>query len=1227
MILTTTLIQPLPDATDKSLAGGKAVNLSTLIRAGFPVPEGFVITTDAYNAWAQSSTQDIPEDLKSQILRAYRALGSPPVAVRSSATAEDMGEASMAGQYETFLDVRDEQSLLTRVRLCWASLDSPRTRAYLKQHGIDLANVAMAVVVQKLVPADVAGVLFTANPQTGSKAEMLIEASWGLGEAVVSGLVQPDVLRIDRNTGRVFHARIADKQIMIPPGADHHEEVPVEADRRRVPCLKSPDVLELWKLGVKAADHFQGPQDIEWALHDGKLYLLQSRPITTLEDAETYETLLQSTRAQLRELLDQGKGPWAVHNLAETLPHPTPLTWSLMRRFMSGAGGFGQMYRQAGFEPSPAVCRDGFLTLVAGRIYMDASLCPEMFFENFPFKYDLDQLKRNPDAAQNPPTIPSGPMMARLKMARKAARAASTVHQLAADFDHRLRSLVLPDFTQWVRQEKQRDLTALTNDELIDLWHAREKRVMDDFAPQSLLPSLISGAALADLRAFLEECFWDEDPDALANLLSSAHDPDKTLQANAHLYELSQGEETLDAWLTEYGHRAPEEFDLASPRWRERREELQQLARRLRDGHNPLDLHTAHRHKVDQSLAELRAKIATADQAELDKRVNLARRYMPWREDGKFYLMLGYDLLRDVATEAARRLEIGEDVFLLTTEELFDAMKISFAPHHLLAQRKTQRRAEERIQLPHVIDPTNLDTLGTQSAIGNRQSAILEAFAISPGSATGPARIVKSPTDAPNLGDRYVLVCPSTDPSWTPLFTNAAALILERGGTLSHGAVVAREMSIPAVVLRDACTILSDGEEITVDGRNGAVLRLPPLPSGEGRGEGRRAETLPLAYKPAFESNTTDTAIPRDLLPPPPGRKDRRATTLRNLGFAIWSAYLLLLFLLPQSWLYQPSLAVLDFVLWPLVRALGKPGATAVIAALLAAATMVGQKLLTDNTRLQLAKKRAAALTKEASKLPPDSPRAIALRTAAAPVQARVVGASFVPLALLLGPMVLIFLWLPLRVDPASWAAAPGTPVRIVATIQTDHKDLQGSIRIDLPPGLALHPDSPATRNPPPIRKTLETYRATLKPSDLSAVPWELRELAEQARREKLAELDAYLASPIPAVPVEWTVLTPENQSDTWPIAITAGQDRLTLPITLGNRHAPPTSEITQPAGHPVTSLKAIYAPPPRKPTFFAPFGFLGRSSLAYWDIGWLGVYLLAYVPAMFLLRWALRIA
>lgn len=328
------MVQDLADCRDKLLVGGKAINLGNLMRAGFAVPGGFVVTTAAYRV-ARGRSMNVT--LEEEIRIAYQRMGGGMVAVRSSATAEDLSDASMAGQYETFLNIEGEQALLDAIRACWASLDSPRTRTYLAEHGIELAAVAMAVVVQRLVAAEVAGVMFCANPRTGSRREMLIEASWGLGEAVVSGRVQPDVLHVDRQTGRVVEAVIADKQLCIRPGS--HEEQPVPDDQRRVACLKSADVAKLWELGRHAQDHFGSPQDIEWAIQDGQPYLLQSRPITTLAAAEACEQLLQSTRQRLRGLLDEGRGPWVLHNIGETVPHPTPLTWSVIKRFMSGSGG------------------------------------------------------------------------------------------------------------------------------------------------------------------------------------------------------------------------------------------------------------------------------------------------------------------------------------------------------------------------------------------------------------------------------------------------------------------------------------------------------------------------------------------------------------------------------------------------------------------------------------------------------------------------------------------------------------------------------------------------------------------------------------------------------------------------------------------------------------------------------------------------------------------------
>jgi len=1240
MIKTATFLQSLHECREKSLAGGKAVNLGILLRASFNVPDGFCVTTDAYRYWADGKSEEIPSDLVDEITRAYRAMGSPSVAVRSSATAEDMSEASMAGQYDTFLDIRDEDALLNRIRCCWASLDSPRTRAYLQQHGIELSQVAMAVVVQRLVPSDVAGVLFTANPQTGSKSEMLVEASWGLGESVVSGLVQPDVLRIEKQTGRVTHATIADKQVMIPAGAPatggpSHGETPVPAEMRRIPCVKGPDVTALWKLGLQASDHFGGPQDIEWAIHQNKLYLLQSRPITTLEEAEAYEQLLTSTRARLRDLSAKNLGPWVVHNISETLPHPTPLTWSVVKRFMSGAGGFGAMYRQAGFEPSPQVCRDGFLTLIAGKPYMDAALAPEMFFEGFPFKYDLSLLRTNPDAAQNPPTIPSGTMSAKAKMARKAGAATAAVHTLANDFDQQLNTKLIPEFTAWVKVEKQRDLAALTNDQLIELWHAREKRVMDEFAPQSLLPSLLSGAALGELKAFLDETFWDEDPDQLATLLSSGHQADKTVKANIALYELAQSLPTnvglasasatslMDSWLSEFGHRAPEEFDLATPRWRERPDDLRTMALRLKDGKNPADLHHAHLAKCDAKLRELKSHLSPADRKELDDKVAFARRYMPFREDGKYYLMLGYDLLRDVALEMGRRLEIGDDVFLLTLEELFDALNIGFAPTHLLAQRKIQRRAEKRIPLPYVIDIQTIDEIGTPPKI-NRDGA-MSAFAISPGAATGPARIVRSPSEAGDLGDRYILVCPSTDPSWTPLFTNAAGLILECGGTLSHGAVVAREMSIPAVVLRDACTILHDGDEITVDGRNGTVSRPTPSPAsasnsppgetisplgGEGRGEG-------LSTPPSVPDKD-DLRIERPLLPPPPGKRERQSAKLRNYFLLIWGLYLAAAFLLPENILYQPSLRFLDIFLWPLVRLFGKVGAVAVIAAGLGALTMIAQKFLTDNERLLTARKRARHLQDLSNALPRVSARGDLMWSLAAPVQMRIVMASFVPLAVLLGPLVMIFMWFEPRVAPTAWNAPPGTAVDVVATVRSDVRD---PITLQLPAGLSVDDTTPATQTLPPIRETLEKHRLKLqKPSDLSQLPWEVRQSAEHFREEELASLNAYLKDDVPPQFVTWKVRTPEKVSGKWPITVSAGSWRSdNMNIVAGDAHPPQPGDFANGPKDPVTEIKISYPQGDQKKIFFAPVG--------HYDWGWLWVYLLAYLPAMYAFRYLLRIA
>jgi pyruvate,water dikinase len=630
-----------------------------------------------------------------------------------------------------------------------------------------------------------------------------------------------------------------------------------------------------------------------------------------------------------------------------------------MRRFMSGSGGFGAMYRMAGFEPSPRATREGFLELVAGRIYMDAAAAGEMFFQDFPFRYDLNLLKYDPDAALAPPTIPCGSIRARIASGRKVSAANRKLRQLAEDLDGQLNSRIIPGFVSWCEQQRRMDLTGLSGEDMVGLWRGRETRVMDEFAPLSLLPSLISGMALADLRALLAENFWQDQDDIeeLAGELAATATPDKTMQLSADLYALARGRLSLDDWMSAHGHRAMEEFDLSAQRWRERPDEVLKMAARLKDGPDPMELYKARREGVTGQLESLRAALRPADRDELDRQVALARRYMIFRENGKYYLMLGYALLRDVALEAGRRLGLGEDVFLLTAEEMQDALRTGTVPADALTDRKAEHRAASRLVLPRVIDAATVDALGEppKTSAGDHYPAV----AVSAGVASGPVRIVRSPHAPGDLGRGYVLVCASTDPAWTPLFVGAAGLVMECGGTLSHGALVAREMGIPAVVLPGATELLRPGETIFVDGRHGRVGRHA---AAEGEAD---------SYRPAAD----DVRIAHALAPPPRGRAERKAAKWRRAFLIGWGAYLLAAFLLPDHILYQPSLRVLDALLWPLTGLLGRTGVVVLVAAVLAVLTMVGQRRLTDQPRLREAKRRAAALARQAAGLPRESPR------------------------------------------------------------------------------------------------------------------------------------------------------------------------------------------------------------------------------------------------------------
>lgn len=1103
-------IQNLRDCADVALVGGKAANLGALLRAGFVVPDGFVMTAAARDA-----------DLGS-IRAAYRHLNATAVAVRSSATMEDSETASMAGQFKTILNVRNEAELLDAVQLCRASLASSNSFVYPNE-------APMPLVIQSQVAADVAGVLFTQSPQNPD--EMLIEAAPGLGDNVVSGRTQPDIFRVNCETGQILESR------------SRHEPF----------SLTSEQVKRLWKLGRKVASHFGIPQDIEWAISGDELFLLQARPITTSDRAAIRTNLIRAARERLSEA---GCGPWVLHNLAETVPHPAPLTWSILRKFMSGAGGFGAMYRRLGFDPASTE----ILKQVLGKIYLDLARAPGLFGKEFPFVYDAELLRRDANAAQLPPSLAHGSWLARFRARRQLRAAERSIDMESVDLDQRLRQQIIPRFTKWCAAEKKRDLTGLSTEKWIALWGDRERRLFDEFAPQIFFTTFIAASALRRLQDFIAEHFWDDPPETLTQLFASSGQPDETLLADAALRAVARGQSSLGEWLERYGHRGVGEFDLAAPRWREIPDALLAYAECLKKAPDPVDLHRKRTEQARQKINQVPERAAR----ELEKRIDLARRYLVFREDGKHYLMLGYDLLRDLMLEASRRLRT--DAGWLTADELADALRRGSVPQSQIDQRRREFLAEARINLPQWIDASALSSLGEPPKFESHQR--YEGLPISGGLASGPVRVVESPLDKRDLGRNYVLVCPSTDPQWTPLFLNASALVLGCGGSLSHGAIVAREMNLPAVVLPDATQLLRENEEIFVDGSSGVISR-------------KANET---------ESDPCNASIAPAKLPPVPGKRERRGAQMRNAGFIFWGIFLLAAWSLPETWLYLPSLHILDLLLWPMVRSLGRPASVAIIGAGVACAAALTQAFFADNLRVREAGRRARDLAREAATLPAGSTRRERLTSIAGPVQLRIIGAAVVPIGMLLGIFILSFAWLVARMDQSN--PLPGTPARVLAKIDADFRE---PVTIRVSPPLRLDEFSPASRSLPPIRETLNQLAAK-----------------NQMSASERADLQRYLRHGVPPQTLTWLV-----RSDTpgsFPIAIVLGNQRpVRHSVVFGDQSPPPFDQVI--GHHPLHLIKVEGLA--RKPAFWH---FANR------DISWPWIYLGAYLPIWLVARRLLRL-
>lgn len=814
------------DGTILDRVGGKAAGLGEMLRAGERVPPGFCVTTAAYEA-ARSERDGIPDSLRERILAAYERLGGGAVAVRSSATAEDLPYASFAGQQETVLGVHGAEDLFEAIRACWDSLWTERSMSYRQEQGIDHESVRMAVVVQRMVDAKVAGVLFTANPMTGRRSETVVDATPGLGTAVVEGTVNPDHYLLDEAGA----ARDG------PEGA--------------AGCLSQPQLAELQGAGQRLQDHFGSPQDVEWAIDaDGTLWLLQSRPITTL-----FPPPPTTGRPEPRAYLSGS----AVQGVLAPL---TPMGMCAMR--MAGAA----MWNLAGAEADPIDGPRGFVD-VGGRMYVDvtAVVRSKATRKNLPEQMKI-QGPRVVTAIErvldDPRFSPSGRLPFRVRsmagvalrfglpaatgvaatLARPAA-ARARMFRLAEVYERR--TTAPSGLTTLERLAFVEDATrvAMGREFLGMMWP-----LMAGMAASQIPAGLLRGVAddgevKAVLRGMPHNVTTEMDLE-LWRLATRVRDEHRELLLHTPPAELAVRYRDgtlpdigLDAFLDSYGRRGAAEIDVGVPRW----------------GEDPTPVFAAlagylRVTEPEQAPDRRYARAAAEAEAKLDELVRRGRRSRPvravlagfalrrarelagLRELPKFAWLHALGQMRDqlllAGSELSERglLARPDDIMFLDLREARAAAGGADVGELIDERRATYARESKRRHVPNVLLSDGTDPEAEAPAAEPDEGA-LAGMAAAPGRATGSARVILDPAGA-TVQPGEILVAPSTDPGWTPLFLTAAALVTETGTPVAHGPTVAREYGIPAVVgIAAATERIRTGQRIAVDGVSGTV-RVEP---------------------------------------------------------------------------------------------------------------------------------------------------------------------------------------------------------------------------------------------------------------------------------------------------------------------------------------------------------------------------------------------------------------
>jgi rifampicin phosphotransferase len=805
---------------DLELVGGKGLSLGLMAAAGLPVPPGFCVTTLAY----RQSNPNINPALLEMLVSSYRELGDGLVAVRSSATSEDGAAASFAGQQETILGVEGEAALKEAVERCWRSLHTERAKAYRQRQGIDESGLAMAVVVQRLVHAEVAGVLFTRDPNDPSGERMLIEASWGLGEAVVSGRVTPDSFQVARSTGKALNRQAGHKHLRI--AATGEQAIPAEQQRQL--CLSDEQLRDLAELGRKVEAFYGDARDVEWAFAEGRFWLLQARPITT-DGAADRVKVRQTEIEKLRTVAADNLTVWSRSNLVEVLPEPTPMTWAVIQNLLSGGGGSGMMYRDFGFTPHPDLNKLTVYDLIGGRPHINLSREPYLQAKKPMYGYSFDLFKKDPHLALDPKPDTSRILGGFWRFLRLPGllwgliRSTGRIQRGTKTFPDQYRQTIAPAFLTEVEKAEAEDLSKLESAVVLQHFTHWVKRTLVDFARESLKPTLFAQFSMQVLEQQIKKPLGPERTRAaLAELSAGAH-PDVDANLGLAIRELTAGRLDRADFLKRFGQRGNQEMELAQPRWSEDPDALTRLVHVDRRAESVDEQRDTPQQRWEKIAAE--AKLMNVVARSMTSHVERLQTFLGLRETAKHHFMRGYALIRRALVELDRRCKLNGGIFFLIPEELPQLIEgKNFAS--TIDERRKYRAIALNLEAPLVLFSDDLEAIGRLQP-PPAGATELHGIALSAGVVEGPALVLSDPAAVPAGLDGYVLVCPSTDPAWVPLFVRARALVMESGGALSHGAIVAREFGLPAVAgLPGVHRQLRTGQRLRVDGNRGTVAIL-----------------------------------------------------------------------------------------------------------------------------------------------------------------------------------------------------------------------------------------------------------------------------------------------------------------------------------------------------------------------------------------------------------------